>query len=165
MSTAHLKKEKTKASPSSKKTEEAKIDGIKEIFTKERKHWSDIVRGLAKKFKNIDNLATLQVELYSSYQDLAESKTDLLHTLASFNKVVIKKRQTAFIKAKTESLVALKTAKDLDIFIECDIRNHIERQKILDGQLEFVEDTLKNIQNMIYGVKSRIDAEQIMNNT
>jgi len=165
MSTIHSKNEKAKTNHSSEKTDDEKVDGIKAIFLKERKHWSDIVRELAKKFKNIDNLATLQVELYSGYQDLAESKTDLLHTLASFNKVIAKQRELSFIKAKTESSVALKTAKDLDIFIESDLRSHIERQKILDGQLEFVEDTLKNIQNMIYGVKSRIDAEQIMNNT
>lgn len=139
-------------------SEKPEKKGFIEQFEEERLSWTSNVRGIAMQFKNIDNMVDVQVDLYSTRQQAVDYMQQL---------TVLQSR----LKKNYES--EWKKAYD-DLALNQDFRyNERERAKfatektsnsklkidILQTHIEFFRETIKTLDNMIFGVKHRIDIE------
>lgn len=132
--------------------------GFIEQFEAERLQWTSDVRGIASRFKIVENMAEVQVDLYSTRQQAV----DYMQQLSVLQSRLKKNYESDWKKAYD------------DLALNQDFRyNERERAKfasertstsklkidILQSHIEFFRETIKTIDNMIFGVKHRIEIE------
>lgn len=132
-------------------------ESFSDRFETEKQEWTVRIGDIASRFKNIEGLAEVQVDLYSQRQ-LA---TEYIHQM------MVKQSQL-----KKFWLVEWK--KVYDKFENSDVRyGEKERTKFADEatskikfkmemiahHIDFFRETVKTIDNMIFGVKHRVDIE------
>jgi hypothetical protein len=132
--------------------------GYVERFEQERAEWTEKVRGIAYRFKNIDDMIDVQVDLYSERQRSAE----YMHEL----QVLQSKLKKAWIAEYKKAYDA--TIMDQDYRYSEKERQRIAEDKsagsklkldILQVHVDFFRETTKTIDNMIFGVKHRLEIE------
>lgn len=129
-----------------------------EKFLSERETWTVVVKEIAGRFRSVEVLAEVQVDLYSRRQEAIEYLFKLIGIHNKLKKAYATEYKTAYDK----------------IGVNEDLRyNDKEKAKIAEGmtaetkyrldsvnsQMEFFRETTKTIDNMIFGVKHRIDIE------
>lgn len=132
--------------------------GFIEQFENERQEWTSNIRGIAARFKHIDNMVDVQVDLYSTRQQAV----DYMQQLSVLQSRLKKNYETEWKKAYD------------DLALNQDLRyNERERAKfanertsnsklkidILQIHIDFFRETIKSLDNMIFGVKHRLDIE------
>lgn len=129
-----------------------------EQFETERQEWTGTIKEIASRFKKVEGMADVQVDLYSKRQQAVE----YMQQLSVLQSRLKKKYETEW-----------RTAYD-DLALNQDFRyNERERAKfateqtssqkmkieILQIHIEFFRETVKTLDNMIFGVKHRIEIE------
>ena len=132
--------------------------GFIEQFENERQEWTSNIRGIAARFKHIDNMVDVQVDLYSTRQQAV----DYMQQLSVLQSRLKKNYETEWKKEYD------------DLALNQDLRyNERERAKfanertsnsklkidILQIHIDFFRETIKSLDNMIFGVKHRLDIE------
>lgn len=138
-----------------------KIEKLKDTFQSDQEFWTEKVEEHAKCFAFISKMPNLQVVIYTDRQILVESKSKLLMSRIKINKSIRDNKKKAFTKAKTNSDILLKTYSDINIYIESELKDDLEKIELLDMQIDFLVETIKTIDNMIYGIRSRIELDNI----
>lgn len=133
-------------------------NGLIERFELERQEWTSLIKNIASRFKIIENMVEVQVDLYS-YRQLA---VDYMQQLSILQSKLKKNYETEWKKAYD------------DLTFNQDFRyNERERAKfatektssskfkidILQIHIEYFRETIKTLDNMIFGVKHRIEIE------
>lgn len=129
-----------------------------ERFAGERKDWTEKIKGIASRFKNVEDLVDVQVDLYSERQ----RATDYVHELS-----------VLYSRLKKQHLAEWKKAYE-KLSLDQDFRyNEKEKSKLADEKsstsklkleilqthVDFFRETVKTIDNMIFGVKHRLEIE------
>ena len=132
--------------------------GFIEQFESERQEWTSLIKNIASRFKIIENMAEVQVDLYSQRQ-LA---VDYMQQLSVLQSRLKKNYESEWKKAYD------------DLALNQDFRyNERERAKfatertstsklkidILQVHIEYFRETIRTLDNMIFGVKHRIEIE------
>jgi len=129
-----------------------------ERFESERNDWTEKVREIAKRFKNVEDLVDVQVDLYSERQRAAEYMHQLMVLQSK-----LKKNWIAEYKKAYDSLIL-----DQDYRYSEKEKQRIAEEKtsgsklkldILQTHVDFFRETIKTIDNMIFGVKHRLEIE------
>lgn len=132
--------------------------GFIEQFESERQEWTSLIKNIASRFKIVENMAEVQVDLYSQRQ-LA---VDYMQQLSVLQSRLKKNYESEWKKAYD------------DLALNQDFRyNERERAKfatertstsklkidILQIHIEYFRETIRTLDNMIFGVKHRIEIE------
>lgn len=132
--------------------------GYVERFEKERADWTEKVRTIASKFRSIDNMVEVQVELYSERQ----VATDYIHELT----VLFSKLKKLYLSEWKKAYDALSMNEDLRYnerektkFSDEKAAGSKLKMEILQNHIDYFRETVKTIDNMIFGVKHRLDIE------
>lgn len=132
--------------------------GYVERFEKERSDWTEKVRTIASKFRSIDNMVEVQVELYSERQ----VATDYIHELT----VLFSKLKKLYLSEWKKAYDALSMNEDLrynerekNKFADEKAAGSKLKMEILQNHIDYFRETVKTIDNMIFGVKHRLDIE------
>lgn len=135
------------------------INGFKNKFSEERSKWTKKIKSMGSKLSRLEKMIELQTEVYSERQVIVEYNHELLATLSSLNSILKKKKKEKFINYSTNYDIMLKSP-EKTIMIEGDLSNLMERIDILENQIKFYDKTLKSIDNIVYGIKNRIELEE-----
>jgi hypothetical protein len=111
--------------------------------------------------KNIKELADVQVELYSSRQILLEMYSKLGQVMVKLNSKY-RKDKAERLRYYSESVQVKYGANEKTPLIEGDLAELKERMDLVDGQISFFNETMKTVDHMLYGVKSRIALEEYL---
>lgn len=132
--------------------------GYVERFENERALWTEKVKEIASKFKEIDNMIDVQVELYSERQ----VATDYIHELTVLFSKLKKVYQTEWKKAYE----GLSFNEDLryndrekNKFADEKTAGSKLKMEILQNHIDYFRETVKTIDSMIFGVKHRLEIE------
>jgi hypothetical protein len=128
-------------------------------FTKERKYWSDLVKSMSEKMRDIYSITDLQVEAYSQRQIAAE----YAHTLAAHMVRLNKMFRAAKIErwehyTRNYDLRMDKEPKELHIYK--DLAVLVEKREAVQNHLEYMRETVRSIDTICYGIKHRIALEE-----
>jgi hypothetical protein len=132
--------------------------GYVERFETERNEWTEKVRGIAARFRNVEDLVDVQVDLYSERQRGAEYMHELMVLQSKLKKAWVAEYQKVY-----NALVV-----DQDYRYSEKERQRIAEEKtsgaklkleILQSHVDFFRETVKTIDNMIFGVKHRLEIE------
>ena len=130
-------------------------------FEEESAEWSEKIRVLSIRMKNIKEIAEVQVDLYSNRQVLLEYVTKLGQVLSKLN-AKYRKDRAERLKHWSENSQIKYGANEKTPLIEGDLAELKERIDLVDGYISFLNETIKTVDFMLYGVKSRIALEEYM---
>lgn len=129
-----------------------------EKFTDERETWRITVKEIATRFRNVEGLAEVQVDLYSRRQEAVEYQFKLIGIANKLKKAYAVEYRAAFdLAGKNEDLRYSEKEK-----VKAAESATAETKYKLDSvssQIDYFRETIKTIDNMIFGVKHRIEIE------
>lgn len=132
-----------------------------ERFENERKEWTEKIQSFSERMKDIKNLVYLQVDLFSNRQILLEYISNLGQIIIKLNNKY-KKSKSERMKYYSEVHQVRYGTNEKTPLIEGELSELKERIDILDSHISFLNETIKTIDFMIYGVKSRILLEEYL---
>jgi hypothetical protein len=130
-------------------------------FQIEREEWTEKIRELSIRMKNIRELADVQVDLYYNRQILLEYSAKLGQVMSKLN-AKFRKDKANRLKYYSEMSQVKYGSNEKTPLIEGDLSELKERMDLVDGQISFLNETMKTVDHMLYGVKSRISLEEYL---
>jgi hypothetical protein len=128
-------------------------------FKTERNEWTDRVKDLSERMRDIYKVADLQTDVYSYRQIAVEYSHTLMTHLTKVNQVFrARKIERWEHYTRNYDLRMEKDPKELHIFV--DIADINERKELLQNHLEFMRETVKTIDTISFGIKHRIQLEE-----
>lgn len=146
------------------KEEKKPVEEVKEKldlaseFEKERLKWKDIILAMANKIKDMGKMTELQVELYSNRQIVLEHSHYLQSLLAKVTKVLRKSlgsKTTDYMNGDRKLKMG-----ETSILVEASVADLKEQVDLIESQIEYMQETKKNIDNMVFGLGHRIQLEE-----
>jgi predicted HTH domain antitoxin len=139
---------------------EQRVDFDKK-FSEERSEWTEKIRVLSVRMKNIRELGEVQVELFSSRQILLEYSAKLGQVMTKLNSKHRKDRGER-LRHYSENTQVKYGANEKTPLIEGDLSELKERIDIVENQISFINETIKTVDHCLYGIKSRIALEEYL---
>jgi hypothetical protein len=137
-----------------------KIDFVRK-FEEERAEWTEKIRQLSIRMKNIRELSDVQVELFSSRQILLEYVAKLGQVMTKLNSRYRKDRGDK-LRHYSENSQVKYGANEKTPLIEGDLTELKERIDVVDIQVSFINETIKSVDHMLYGIRQRILLEEYL---
>jgi len=134
---------------------------IAEEFEEERKKWKDKVLEMANRVNKLDQVASLQVDLYSSRQIIIERISKLYQYLALYNSVYKTKKKDLFLKYTIYSDIKLGQG-EKTIMVEGDLADLQKKVNLIEHHIDYYKETVKNLDSMLYGVRNKLQIEQFL---
>ena len=145
-----------------KRQMEEKSD-LRTEFEKDRIKWKDTILAMANKIRDMNKMTELQVELYSNRQIVLEHSHYLQSLLAKINKVYKKNLGSKTIEYMNGDR-KLKMG-ETSLLVESAVADQKEQMDLIESQIEYMQETKKNIDNMVFGLGHRIQLEEYRKTT
>ena len=134
---------------------------LEDRFGRERIEWGGKIKGMSQKLRKTLDVAELMTEVYTERQLALEYYHYLISLLIRVNKKYNRSYSDKYKFYKYESQERLPSDKLIQIRINRELQDIKERREVFDNHAKFMDGTIKTIDNIIFGMKSRIDVEQI----
>jgi hypothetical protein len=135
------------------------IETIEERFAIERKQWNARISELAKKIKDINSIASLQVDVYSTRQELVEYYHYLI-SLISRKNIGIRERKRGRYEFYTNGYDYKLSPSQKEMYIKVDLVELFKVRDELENHSKYIEKTMSTVDNIIFGIKHRISLEE-----
>lgn len=142
--------------------EEKKEATLEEYIVNEQNKWSIKIKELNKKFKNIADLSELMSEIYTVRQDLQDYHKNILIKCSSLNREYRKKYAELYNAFKTNSQIKYNSDQSINAQIAGQLADFSYTMELMNHHANYVDETIKTIDNLIYGIKNRIEIEQLL---
>ena len=136
-------------------------ENYEDTFNRERAEWTERIRELSIRMKNIREIAEVQVDLYSDRQKLLEYAYKLGQIVSRQNAKYRSDRRSKMVYYSEEHNVRYGSNEKTSL-IEGDLSDLKKKIDIVDNHVSFVNETIKTVDHMLYGIKSRISLEEFM---
>jgi len=144
---------------SSEEKEEVKT--LEERFAAERLTWSAKIKEMSKAFSDIVKTGELMTEVYTERQRALEYYHYIISLLIKINKKYNKLYTEKWKFYKYSSQERLPNDKVIQIRIGSELADLQEKREALDNHAKFMEGTVKTIDNIVFGIKYKIEVTQI----
>lgn len=134
---------------------------LEERLQNERLEWSNKIEGMSKRMKKIFELSELMTYVYTERQRAVEYYHYLISILSKLNKSYRKQWTEKYDYYSFVSQKRFPNEKTKEIQILSEISDIVRKREAIDNHSHFIESTIKTIDNIIYGIKYRIEIEQI----
>lgn len=135
---------------------------MEERFAKERIDWGTKIKELSGKMKNIVDMSALMTTIYTERQLAVEYHYYLLTLIIKINKTYRKQYSDKYDYYTYKSQKRFPNERNKEIQIMSELGSILSTKEHLENHQKFIENTIKSIDQIIYGIKSRVEVEQIM---
>jgi len=134
---------------------------LEEKFSQERNNWTKRIREMSVKMKKIFDIQELMGTVYNDRQLALEYYHMLLSLLIRVNKEYRAQYTKKYdhYSFGSQKRFPNETTKNNQILSE--MEDIISKKESMNNMLKYMESTVKTIDNIIYGMKYRIEIEQI----
>lgn len=133
-------------------------------FLEETSKYKDRISELSIRMRNIREVPEVQVELFSDRQRVLEYLHRLGQIISKLNKEMRKRRKEKLIhygEGKSE-LQKMYGSNEKNVIIEGDLAELKYRIDIVNEHIGNMNETIKTIDHMLFGMKTRIQFEEFM---
>ena len=136
---------------------------IQKVVVNEQEKFSQLIREMAYKFRNVEDFVQLQVDMYSSRQNIVERKSFFNQLHNKLNKKLRSKKDKEFsnIKTKGHNNFLAKTSHEQNIILDGILNDIVSLISVISDHQQFLDSSLDTIDRMIFGFKHRIQIEEI----
>lgn len=138
-----------------------KTNELKVTFQNERNKWTEKIQKLSKMLKFQDKFVDLEIEIHNEIMNAINDKVSLSNYLINLNKVLRQKKYEKFIEIKTEIDLKIKNKDDQNYVLENSIKDLLEREEVLLLQIEYMNETIKNLKDILWGIKNFIEVKKL----
>lgn len=132
-----------------------------EQFAKERETWTNRVKDYSKRLGNINKLPGAQIDIYSAKQELIEYFHYLKSLLLQKNKEYRKVYKQWYKYYSVDYDIRFPKDEVKTLFIKTKMEEILEIKDELENHLKFIERTISSIENLAFGIKYRIEMEDL----
>lgn len=143
--------------------EEEKIP-LNEKFIIEQEKWLDTIKKHAKRLGQLKDINDLLMEIYVDRQILVDNKAKANYTKNQYEKILKTRKKDAYIKIKTQENIIIKYQQETTIFLDAEMAKVEEHYDFLLSYLEFLDNTIKTIDSLIFAIRNKINLEQLNQN-
>jgi hypothetical protein len=148
-------------SPSNSSLDSDKKSSFADEFEVERKMWKDKVIDMANRVNKLNEIAGLQVDLYSSRQIIIERIAKLYKYLSAYTALYKSNKKDLFIKYTVDSDIKLGQGEKI-IMVDGDLSGLQEKINLIEQHIDYYKETVKNLDSMLYGVRNKLQIEQFL---
>lgn len=146
------KKEKTNT-PTDKK------DKFQTLST-ERLEWSQRIINLSKRFDDVQELAKVQIDLFTYRQMLVEKRASVNSVLFNIAKKIRINKATSFEDVKLKNQIKTKSYQETETLIDFQIKDVLEEKEQFENHKEFIEGSIKTLDGMAFAISNRIKLQE-----
>lgn len=142
--------------------EKTEKQNLESRFSSERLSWSAKINEMSAKLKKTLDVAELMANIYTERQRALEYYHYLISLLIKINKSYRKQysEKYEFYSYKSQKRFPNESTKNNQI--QTELGEILEKREVIDNHAKFIDGTIRSIDQLIYGMKSRIDIEQIV---
>ena len=141
---------------------EEKENNLEEFIAAKQADWAKKIKDLNDKFKSIPLLSDLTTTIYTTRQDLQEYHKSMLMKCASLNREYKKKYAELYNSYKTTSQIKYTSDQAINAQIAAQLADFNYTMELMNHHTNYIDETIKTVDNLIYGIKNRIDIEQLL---
>lgn len=146
---------------SSNKEHILKYEMLSNVFNESRCYWTSRIKIHSDNFKCIEKITELQAELFSDRQIILEQKHKLYERISKMNNSLHKNKKDLYLFYYSHYEIRL-GSKEKEMFMDADLANKLELNELIDNHINFLDQTIKTLDNMIYGIKYRVSMYEMM---
>ena len=137
-------------------------DTMEVRFSKERLEWTEKIKNMSTMMKRLPDVAELMTTLYTERQRAVEYYHYLLSLLSKINKTYRKQfsEKYDFYTYKTQKRFPNERVKEIQIM--ADLAPTVSLREQIENHSKFIDKTVGTMDNIIFGIKSRVEIEQIL---
>jgi len=133
---------------------------LSEKFRKERDNYSLEIRRNIEKLNNIKDLKEAQIYFLSTRQRLLEDNHTLIDTLSKLKKSYREKRGKEWENVSNQNIRY--QSQEKKVIVEGKTANMEETVEIIENQIAFMDGSIKTVDNVLFGLKTRLDLEKLL---
>lgn len=147
--------------PDNSLDETAEGKTLEERFAAERLSWSSKIKEMSKSFSSIEKTGELMTEIYTERQRALEYYHYIISLLVKLNKKYNKEysEKWKFYTYQGNERFPNETQKVARIL--ADLADLKEKREALDNHAKFMDGTVKTTDNIVFGIKYKIEVTQI----
>lgn len=130
-------------------------------FERQRNTWKEIIDELSNSMKNLDGLLSLMDRVYSERQKAVDYYHYLHSLVIKLNKTYRKEFANRYNYHTWQSQRRFPNDKTKTNQILTEIEDLFEKLELVKSHQKHMEKTIGTLDNIIFGIKSRIEIEQI----
>lgn len=137
-------------------------DTMEVRFAKERAEWTVKVNNMSIMMRKIVDTAELMTSLYTERQRAVEYYHYLISLLSKISKTYRKQfsEKYDFYTYKTQKRFPNERVKEIQIMT--DLASTVFLKEQIENHSKFIDRTIGTMDNIIFGIKSRVEIEQIL---
>ena len=130
-------------------------------FAKERIEWTGKIKDMSDRMKDIFKVSELMVDIYTERQRAVEYYHYLISIFKKVSRAYTKEWSEKYQHYSFKSQVRFpnETTKELQILSE--MSDIVEKREEIENHAKFINNTIGTIDNLIYGIKYKVEIEQI----
>ena len=138
---------------------------LEEYVMIHQQRWSGIIAELNTKMKNFADLIDLQNVIYAKRQDATDYYFGILSKLSNLTRAYKANysQKYNYYYYKTQAQIRYSSEAAINAQIDADLKDEKYQIEILDQHAKYISETIKTIDNLIYGISSRIRIEELIN--
>ncbi|WQJ53741.1 MAG: hypothetical protein [Wendovervirus sonii] len=138
---------------------------VVDSFTKERKKWTYVLSKMNEEMKDLPHLDELQNKIYMKRQEAVDYFYGLNAVILSQTKLYKHEFNNQFNNIKVNGYNGIRFSTDQMIsrHIEVMLQERKETIDMLTNQQNFIKDTISTIDNIIYGINTKVKIKEMLN--
>lgn len=135
---------------------------LEDKFIERQQYWNNTIKELNTMMKDITSISSLQNKIYSVRQDAVDYYYILLRFIGKYTILYNKKYAEKYKEYKMNSQIRYNSEAAIKLQIDSDFSDIKQKISFIDNQANYMQDTIKTIDSMIYGVKYKIDIQKLI---
>lgn len=127
-----------------------------------QKKWNERIAEMNKRMKSVPDLTELLNVVYAARQDAVEYYYSLLNKIAPLSRAYNQRYAMEYNNLKTNAQIRYTTEAAINAQIAANLADFLYQKDLLDIHARFMADTIKSIDNLIFGINHRIRLEELM---
>ena len=133
---------------------------LSEKFKLERDNYSLEIRRNIEKLNNIKDLKEAQIYFLSTRQRLHEDNHTLIDTLSKLRRSYKEKKGKEWENVSNQNIRY--QSQEKKVIVEGKTANMEETVEIIENQIAFMDGSIKTVDNVLFGLKTRLDLEKLL---
>ena len=143
------------------KTEKSTLDLTLERFSKTRSSISKDIQESVQKMSSFKNLKEVQVSMLSLRQRLLEENHTLLENVTRVRKT-LRKARGQHLEHLSNKVQTRYQYNEKTVLIEASTAETKELLDVFENQMAFFVDSIKTVDNVLFGIKTRVEIEKTL---
>ena len=144
------------------RTAEERSASLEEYVTSHYEKWKAKVDYMSGLLKKLPDLVELQTTVYSVRQECLEYYYTLVNKISEHSKKYKREYAERYNWYKTQSQIRYGTDSAINAQISSDLSDYTYGIEMLNALAKYMQETLKSIDDIIYGINSRVKVEELI---